>query len=102
MQYSARYSLHTSPTFTCSTHTLHCSVADSGCTHLFVGVYGCPLVVLHELVERGELALPDAVQRALHVHAEVLVAARRLQRHAEVTHLGTTQLNVTKKKVKFI
>lgn len=54
---------------------------------LLVGVDGRALVVGHQLVQRWELALPDAVQAALHVHAEVLVAARRLQRHREVAHL---------------
>lgn len=54
---------------------------------LLVGVDGRALVVRHELVQRGELALADAVQAALHLHAEVLVAARRLQRHREVAHL---------------
>lgn len=57
---------------------------------LLVGVDGRALVVRHQLVERVELALPDAVQVALHLHSEVLVAARRLQRYREVTHLELT------------
>lgn len=48
---------------------------------LLVGVDGRALVVRHELLQRRELALPDAVERALHVHAEVLVPTGRLQRH---------------------
>lgn len=55
---------------------------------LLVGVDGRALVVRHQLLQRRELALADAVQAALHVHAEVLVAARRLQRHGEVAHVG--------------
>lgn len=55
---------------------------------LLVGVDGRPLVVADQLVERGELPLPDAVERAVHVHAEVFVPAGRLQRHRVVAEVG--------------
>ena len=54
---------------------------------LLAGVDGRPLVVLHQLVERGELSLADAVHVALHVDTEVLVPAGRLQRHRKVADL---------------
>ena len=50
--------------------------------------------MVHEQVERGELALPDAVQAVLDVHAEVLVAPDGLQRYAEVAHLNNTGISV--------
>lgn len=43
----------------------------------------------HELVQRRELPLADTVQVALHLHAEVFVATRRLQRHGVVADLDT-------------
>lgn len=55
--------------------------------NLFVGINGRALIMLHELVKRRELALPDAVHGALHVHSEVFVTTRSFQRHAEVAHL---------------
>lgn len=54
---------------------------------LLVGVDRCSLVMIDQLVERVELALPDAVHVALDVHAEVLVAAGRLQADGIVAHL---------------
>lgn len=53
--------------------------------YLLVGVDGRTLVMRHELVEGRELPLSDAVQSSLHVHPEVLIPSRSLQRHGEVT-----------------
>lgn len=44
--------------------------------NLFVRINGRTLIMLHELVKRRELALPDAVHGSFHVHSEVLVATR--------------------------
>ena len=46
---------------------------------LLVGVDGCTLIVIHQLIQRMELALPNAIQRPFHMNPEVLVASRSLQ-----------------------
>lgn len=46
---------------------------------LLVGVDGCTLVVIHQLIQCMELALPNAIQRPFHMDPEVLVASRSLQ-----------------------
>ena len=54
---------------------------------LLTGVNGRALVVVHQVLHGGELPLADAVQPALHVYPEVLVATGRLQRDGEVASL---------------
>jgi len=54
---------------------------------LLVGVDGCTLIVIHQLIQRMELALPNAIQRPFHMNPEVLVASRSLQWYRVVTHL---------------
>lgn len=64
--------------------------------NLFVGINGRALIMQHKLVERRELALPDAVHGALHVYSEVFVATRSFQRHTEVAHLLHSNIRIFK------
>lgn len=54
---------------------------------LLVRIDGRSLVVIDQLVQRMELALSNAIHVLLHVHAEVFVAAGRLQGNRVITHL---------------
>lgn len=60
---------------------------------LLVGVDGCSLVVVHQLVQCVELSLSDAVHVTFDVDAEVFVATGGFQRYRVVTEVSFTVPN---------
>jgi hypothetical protein len=57
--------------------------------------------MIHQLIQRVELALSNAIQSAFNMDSEVFVTTWSLERHRVVAHLRRRMMKIVKKKIIF-
>lgn len=67
---------------------------------LLVRIDGSSLIMIHQLIQRVELALSNAIQSAFNMDSEVFVTTWSLERHRVVAHLRRRMMKIVKKKKK--